>query len=184
MKSVFTPILLVAVTALSFAARVSGDNPSTVPIAALKQVETITDGRFSSDPWNMLGYTRGTYLPGYGAVFTFEMSLVTVTPISPFHPTVTPEEIKNVHDRKIKQLAILKDTMRDLVVKAAASLTTLPPSEQIVFEAHLLGQSYEDHTGLPWRLTMISANRQKILGAVASHATPAEMAALIEERKE
>jgi hypothetical protein len=73
--------------------------------------------------------------------------------------------------------------MRDSVVKAASSLQTLPPSESIVFEAHLLNNPYEDYSGLPWRVTM-TANRQKIMDAVARHAAPAEISSLIEERKE
>lgn len=156
---------------------------SQVPLATMKQAEVAVDARFAGDPWEMLGYTRGTYLPGYGVVFTLEMSLVQATPISPFHPSATPQEIKGIHDRKIKQLAVLRETMRDLIVKTATSLSTLSPNEQIVLEAHLLSQAYEDHTGLPWRLSM-SANRQAMLDAVARHATQAELAALIEERKE
>jgi len=175
--------LPIAFAVLSLARTVSAGNDPHVSVSDLKAVEIATDKSFAGDPWAMLGYTRGTYLPGYGVVFTFEMSLIQATPISPFHETVTPQEIKSVHDRKIKQLAILKDTMRDLLVQTATSLTALPPSDQIVFEAHLLGQSYEDHSGLPWRLTM-TANRQKLLDAIASHATPASLAALIEERKE
>ncbi len=158
-------------------------NETHVSASNLKEVEVATDARFTGDPWQMLGYTRGTYLPGYGAVFTFEMSLIQATPISPFHPTVTPLEKKTLHDRKIKQLAVLKDVMRDQIVKTASSLGALPPSENIVFEAHLLSQSYEDISGLPWRLSM-TANRQKILDAVARHANAAELSSLIEERKE
>ena len=158
-------------------------NASRVPVAALNEIEKTTNDRFTSDPWDSLGDTRGSYLPGYGAIFTFEMSLVRVTPISPFHLTTSPEEIKSVHDRKVKQLAVLKDAMRDMLVKAAATLTTLPPSEQICFEAYFFSQSFEDHRGLPQRLSM-TANRQKLMDAVARHAKPAEISALVEEREE
>ncbi len=165
----------------------SGSAPETaasrVPVSALNEIEKTTDDRFTANPWDSLGDTRGSYLPGYGAIFTFEMSLVRVTPISPFHLAVTPEEVKSVHDRKVKQLAVLKQTMRELLVRASATLTTIPPTEQICFEAYLFSQSFEDHRGLPSRLTM-SANRQKLADAVARHAKPADIAALIEEREE
>ncbi len=134
-------------------------------------------------PGRFLGDTRGTYLPGYGALFTFELSLVRVTPVTPFNPVFTAQQKKTFHDRKVQQLPVLEKVMRDFVVKAASSLQTLPASENIVFEAHLLSQSYEDHTGLPWRVTM-TANRQKLLDAVAAHATPVQLSSLIEERKE
>jgi len=185
-KTILRLGLLAAVAVFSFAsfaAHVDAGNQPAVTITNLKDIEDATDVRFKADPWQLLGFTRGTYLPGYGVVFTFEMSLTRAESINPFHPTVTPQEVKSLHERKLKQLAILRDAMRDLVVKTASSVTSLPPTEQIVFEAHLLGQSYEDQTGLPWRLTM-TANRQQLLDALARHATPAELAALIGERKE
>lgn len=176
-------IVLATVSAVSFAMPVSAGSDASVSVSALKSVEQFTDSQFSGEPWELLGDTRGTYLPGYGVVFTFELSLVYVSPLTPFHLTATPQEIKSIHDRKIKQLAILREGMRSLLVKAASTLTGVAPAESIVIEAHLLGQPFEDHAGLPWRLTM-TAQRQKLLDAVAHHATPADIAALIEERKE
>jgi hypothetical protein len=170
--------LPIALVALSFAGAAS-----LVPVSDFKEVETATDARFADAPWDLLGVARGSYLPGYGAIFTFELSLVSVPPLNPFKLTVTPQEVRNIHDRKIRQLGVLKSEMRDLVVKAAASLATLPPGEQIVFEARLFNRSFEDGKGLPTRLTM-TANRQKVLDALAHHATPADLAAVIEEREE
>ncbi len=154
-----------------------------VSMTALKAVEKFTDSKFSDQPWELLGDTRGTYLPGYGAVFTFEMSLVNVSPLTPFHMTVTEEEKKSIHDRKLRQLVVLRQSMHELIVRTASTLTDLPPAENIVFEAHLLDQPFENHEGLPWRVAM-TVQRQKILAATARHARPAELDALIEERKE
>ena len=106
-----------------------------------------------------------------------------MTPPFPFHPEISPAEIKDIHARKLKKLPLLKSAMRDLIVKAASSLITLPPTEQITFEAFLDSFSFEDRTGLPRRLTM-TASRQKILDAVARHATADDLAALIEIREE
>lgn len=183
------PLMAIAGLALSgfaFAGLVHAGNEPVVSISALKVVEEAINKQFqidSADPWEPLGDARGSYLPGYGAVFTFEMSLVNVAPLTPFHLTVTSQEIKTIHDRKIKKLAVLKSTMRDLIVRAASSLTTLPSAEQITLEAFLDNFSFEDRTGLPRRFTM-TASRQKLLDAVAHHATPANLAALIEEREE
>ena len=183
-RNLAAPVLFVVAATVLSAAHLSGGDQPTVPISALKEVETATDRQFAGDPWQFLGDTRGTYLSGYGAVFTFELSLVQMPTVWPFNPTITPQQKKSVHDRKAKQLPILEQIMRDSIVKAASSLQTLPPSESIVFDAHLLYQPpNEDLTGLPWRVTM-TANRQKILDAVANHATPAQLASLIEERKE
>ena len=179
-------LLLLAFAASASTAFAIADTEPVVPISALQRVEAATDNRFKPDgpdPWDLLGEARGTYLPGYGAVFTSYLQLVTVTPISPFHLTVTPEEIKTAHDRKIKKLPLLKGAVQDLMVTAATQLNTLPLTEQITFEIYFFSFSYEDRKGLPRRLTM-SVNRQKLLDAVNRHATPAAIAALIEEREE
>jgi hypothetical protein len=182
--------LLATISATSVAAPATAGPAFTleplVPLSALKAVEVTTNNTFApdaNDPWALLGDARGTYLPGYGAIFTFEMSLVNVTPITPFHLTITPQEVKSIHDRKIKKLVVLKAAMHDLMLKAAASLTSLPPTEQITFEAYLISFSFEDRTGLPRRLTM-TVSRQKLLDAAAHHATPDELAALIEEQEQ
>ncbi len=157
-----------------------------VSLSALQRVEKATNDRFApgaGDSYELLGDARGTYLPGYGGLFSFEMNLVNVEPITPFHMTVTPQEIKSIHERKIKQLAVLKNAMRELMIQSAGSLSTLPPTEQITFEAFLIHLSFEDRSGLPRRLTM-TTSRQKLLDAAANHATPAALASLIEEREE
>jgi len=174
---------------LGFSGLVYASSEPTVTMSALKAVEDTINRQFVHDladpvdPWQPLGDARGTYLPGYGAVFTFEMSLVNVTPITPFHVEVTPQEVKSVHARKIKKLPLVRSAMRDLIVKSATALSSLPSTEQITLEAFLDYFSFEDRTGLPRRLIM-TANRQKVLDAVARHATAAELATLIGEREE
>jgi len=62
-----------------------------------------------------LGPARGTYLEGYGAVFTFELNLVLSSPlaISPFNPNYfQTRRSPPLHDRKIKKAEALKESMR------------------------------------------------------------------------
>lgn len=182
---------LAALTALVFTCGAIAGGPSytlepIVSISALQRVEKAANERFApdaGDPYELLGDARGTYVPGYGGFFTFEMNLVNVQPITPFHMTVSPQEVRSIHERKIKKLVALKSAMRDLMLQSAASLSTLPPTEQITFEAFLIHLSYEDRSGLPRRLTM-TTSRQKLLDAAAKHATPADLASLIEVREE
>lgn len=180
---------LLALAALGFTGLVYAGSEPTVTMSALKVVEDTINRQFQHDvaepidPWEPLGDARGTYVPGYGAVFTFEMSLVNVTPITPFHVEISPQEIRAVHARKIKKLTPLQSAMRDLIVRAATALSALPPNEQITIEVFLDYFSFEDRTNLPRRLTM-TASRQKIMDAVARHASEADFAALIEERDE
>jgi hypothetical protein len=163
----------------------AGDKPA-VGIAALKAIEKTTNERFaaeSQDPWDLVGDTRGTYISGYGTYFTLEVALINIAPMFPFRPQFTPQDIKDAHDRKIRKLAILKTAICDLMVKAASELTTLPATEQISFETYFFSFSFEDHTGLPNRLTM-SASRQKLLDAGARHATPKDVAAIVSVQEE
>ena len=172
---------------LAIATTAWGQAPKpSVPLATIKEVEKTTNTRLGvapADPWNVLGDARGTYLPGYGTLVTFELTLANLTPISPFHPAVTVQEKRSGHDRKVKNLAALRMAMREMAASAAAKLSAMPANEQVTFEAFLFYFSYEDRTGLPDRL-IICANRQKIADALARHASATEMASLFEERSE
>ncbi len=194
MKSISLLILAAVIASFSSAATLGATTEPVVSISALKTVEAFTNAKFATetiglgrvtagDPWDLVGPARGTWLPGYGVIVTFELSLVNITPPGLVNATISKEEIKSDHDRKVAKLVVFKDTMRDLVVKAAGTLTTLPPEQNIIFEAYFFSFSFEDHSHLPRRLTM-TANRQKLLDAVARKASPADLAALIEEREE
>lgn len=157
-----------------------------IPLTTMKEVEKATNARLlaaPADPWSVLGDARGTYLPGGGAVVTFELALANLTPITPFHPDVSPKEKRSAHDRKVKNLAALKVAMREMIARAATVLTSMPGNEQITFEAFLFNFNWEDRAGLPERLT-VCANRQKVADAVARHASATELASLFEERSE
>lgn len=175
-------LLLAALATICFAATTE----PRVPRAALNQVEAGINDRFRSataDPWDLLGAARGSYLPGYGALFTVELELVFVTPLSPFKQTVTKEEVEAVHQRKLKKLPQLRDTMRAALVSASNTLTTLPGEERVAMEAFLWNYKFEDTTGLPRRV-MMSAPKQKLAEAVARHASNEELAALIDEQEQ
>src|SRR6185437_15239497 len=111
-----------------------------ISLTNLKEVEKATNGLLlagPTDPWSVLGDARGTYLPGGGTVVTFELSLANLTPKTPFHPNISPAEIRSAHDRKVKNLVALKVAMREMIARAATTLTAMPGNEQITFEAFL-----------------------------------------------
>ena len=135
----------------------AGDKPR-VSRAALAAVENSFNGQITklnlTDPFDLLGVTRGVYLEGYGAVFTSEVSLVIVPAITPFRMSVSKEEVETVRRRKLKQLPLLKQAMRDMLVASAASLDAVPPEEQIVVGVTLFYYSFENKSGLPSQLLM------------------------------
>jgi hypothetical protein len=96
---------VIAAATLCFAAA-----ESRVSRAEILAIEGSMNQRFSArsaDPYDLLGTARGTYLEGYGMLFTFEVDLVNAGGLlmSPFRPTVTPEELASLRDRKLKKLS-------------------------------------------------------------------------------
>jgi hypothetical protein len=176
-------LLLIAAATLCFAA-----TESRVSRASILAVEGTVDQTLrapSADPYELFGATRGTYLEGYGALFTFEVDLVStggILTVGPFGRPLTPDEQAKLRDRKLKKLVELKDTMRSLMANASSTLEGLPPNERIAMEAILLsGPGEKSVREIPRRIFM-SAEKQKLVDAKANHATPAELAALVEEQ--
>jgi len=176
-------ILLIAGATLCFAAT----EPKISRATLVAMEHTIQDklAAPSTDPYDLVGYARGTYLDGYGVLFTTELDLINagVLNATPFKPKVSQQEIVMTHDRKVKKLAVLRDTMRMLMMNASSSLEGLPGNERVSMEAVLDNYSWEDTHGIPHRLFM-SAEKQKLLDAKASHAGPTELAMIIEEREQ
>jgi hypothetical protein len=176
-------LLLIAGATLCFAA-----TESRVSRATIVAVEGNVDENLktpSAEPYELLGATRGTYLDGYGTLFTFEVDLVSTggfLTVGPFGRPLTPDQLAKLRDRKLKKLPELKETMRSLMMNASSTLEGLPSNERVAMEAILLnipGEKYGKE--IPRRIFM-SAEKQKLMDARANHATPAELAAIVEEQ--
>jgi len=175
-------LLMIGLATLCFAA-----TEPAVSLSSLKTVEASINDRMRSninDPYDLLGPARGTYLEGYGAVFTVEMNLVLVSPLtfSPFKPTLSDKELLDLHERKAKKVDGLKVMMRELMTSASKSLPGLPPQERIVMEAFLFNYRWENSRGLPHRL-VLTATKQQLVDASNRHSTPAELAALFTDEE-
>ena len=157
---------------------------SRVSRANILAVESSLNEKFNTraaDSYDLLGPARGTYLEGYGAVFTFELDLVSAGGliITPFKPTITAAELAGLHERKLKKLPQLKDAMRSQMVSASSILAGMPPNERVAMEAILFNYSWEENTReIPRRILMV-AEKQKLLDARSNHA---DLAAIIEEQ--
>jgi hypothetical protein len=160
---------------------------SRVSRASILMAEHMIDEKinaYSTDPYHPLGDARGTYLEGYGVVFTNELDLVDTGALtmSPFKPTVSKEELASIHQRKLKKLAEMKDAMRSMLVNASGILEGLPPNERVAMEAILFSHSWEITRDMPHRVFM-SAEKQKLLDAKTAHAGQPELTAIIEEQE-
>lgn len=142
----------------------AGDAPR-VTRPMLIEAEKVLDPRVSrsgtDSPFLLLGSTRGVYLENYGAVFTAEINLVSVpAAMVMFRPISTKEEISAHRQKRVARLPELRRALRDALADAAASLTALPPDDQVVFVAILAKYQWEDAAGLPLQIRMQASKKQ------------------------
>ncbi len=134
-----------------------------IPLGMLTNIEHNFDGRLISmnatQPIDMLGDTRGVYLPGYGTVFTTEISLIVTPGISPFRPKYSDADRATIHKQKMAQLPKLVDLMKDLVKVTALTLVPMPDDQKIVYAVRLRYLAEEDTTGLPAQI-VVSADKK------------------------
>jgi hypothetical protein len=175
-------LIIVAVATLCFASTES--RVSTASIVAVERSISEQLAATTTDPYDVLVDPRGTYLEGYGALFTNELNLVNSAAFNPnpFRPTVTAQQIAQVHERKVKKLVELKETMRSILEDASATLEGVPSNEKIALEVKLFSFSWENNKGIPHRL-LISGEKQKLLAARANHASQADLAAIVVEQE-
>lgn len=146
-------ILLVAIAAMAGPDR-----------ASLTAVEKMIDRRIETlfdEPFLLLGMTRGVYLEGTGAVFTSEVGLA-VSPAGPFAPKPTPEESQRLRKKRLERLPIVKDAMRDVMIRSAEMLPAVPETERVVFGVTIFQRASEDNTGIPAQIVM-QAERRELL---------------------
>jgi hypothetical protein len=166
-NAIIVSLLLCALPAGSMA-----DKPK-VTRTMLDAMEKSVDGKlqslFTPEPAEIVGVTQGAYINGYGAVFMSEVNLAPAPGISPFHPTLKPEEIKRTYDRKMQRIAALRNAMRQMLVDTAASLDTVPADEQVALSVSLFYWTWENREALPAQIVM-HAPKKLLLQAKAGTA--------------
>jgi len=142
------------VAARPVAAVASIDQPP-LSLDVVRNLERVFDAKLDSaqpQPINLMGATRGLYLPGYGLVFTAELDL-TLTPTA--GGRVAPRNHSRRRGRhspeETGQLPVLQRLMRDMIAASARQAGTMPDNERIVVAVRLWCQAFEDRTGLPTR---------------------------------
>jgi len=174
-----------ALTFLLLAAAIwtpAADSPR-VNRTALITVEKSLDDRITrlwdDGPVALLGYTRGIYLDGYGAVFTAEVNLA-AGGATLMHPVLNKED-KDLHrKKKLDRLPQLKTAMRQALVASAASLDPVPADDQVVIAIYLSRYPWEDATGIPLQLTA-QATKRKLLEIQRAGGAGLEQAITVKE---
>ena len=146
--------------------------------AALVPIEKRIDARLGrpaqEEAYDLLGNTRAVYLEGFGVVFTTEVGLLQIPPITPFNPSFSKEEIQMIHQRKAAKLPLLKQAMREMLAASAASLTALPADDQVAVAVTLFYFSWENRTGLPSQILM-QAPKKSLAGKPVNDALTASI---------
>jgi hypothetical protein len=171
-----------ALLALAFSGALFAAGPARVSREAMASVEQSVDqGIRSLDvnaPYDLLGFTRGVYLPGYGVVLTSEVNLV-VTLITPFSPPPTGLKLTQLRQKKIQRLEVVRGFMRDALVSAALTLDPVPSNEQVVYGMTLFYRKFEEREGLPGQIIM-QAPKQTLLDYKANRISKAQLDAAIQ----
>jgi hypothetical protein len=148
-----------------------GQNPHKVSRPAVVAVEKNFFDRLDTadpaEPFDILAFPQGVYLPGYGVVFTANVNLIVTPAVTPFRQSISPEIVARVRERKLKKLPLLKTTMKQFLVKAAESLDPVPVEERVVVAVALHHSSWEDIKGLPQQI-VFHAERQALLKRLAA----------------
>src|SRR5580704_4845447 len=121
-------------------------------------------GLWPQDPAEVLGVSQGAYVQGYGAIFLSEVNLAPAAGISPFHPTVSADEIRRTHEKKVQRMGAIRNAMRAMLVDSARSLDSVPADEQVAVGLTLFYWKWENREGLPAQIVM-HAPRKVLLQA-------------------
>jgi hypothetical protein len=99
--------------------------------------------------------------------------------ITPFHPAMTGEKIKDLRQKKIQRLATVREFMRQQLVAAAVTLDPVPANEKIVFGVTLFYRAFEEREGLPGQIVM-QAPKQTLLDFKANRISKAQLDAAVQ----
>ena len=148
---------------------------SRTSVAAMEEsLDKRLAGLFPEDPVMLVGVTKGTYITGYGTIFMGELNLAPAAGISPFHQTISKEEVARVHQKEVDRVPKLKQVMQELLLSSAASLDAVPADEQIALSLTLFHFYWENITGVPSQIVMHAPKKT----LVAVHSGRADRATL------
>src|SRR5215831_19426128 len=121
MQSKFATVsVLIGMLSVSGVSQVRGAEPASVSgafdysgikkeLVVFQGVVDTTVRQLFQGPFPILGSTKGTYLPEYGAVFNLEVNLYQIRHISPFDLRPhTNQELKEAYSAMLKRIETLK----------------------------------------------------------------------------
>jgi hypothetical protein len=165
-------VALLALCALPFGSMADGPK---VNRGMIEGMERSLDHKLSvlwpQDPMEVIGLSQGTYIQGYGAIFLSEVNLApTSAGASPFNPTVTADQVRRTHDKKVQRMAAIRSAIRAMLVDSARSLDSVPADEQVAVGLSLFYWKWENREGLPAQIVMHAPRKVLLQSASAEQA--------------
>lgn len=135
----------------------TADKPrlSRASVAAMEQnLDKKLATLLPEDPITLIGLTQGAYITGYGVVFMGEVNLAPSAGITPFHQSITKEEVTRIRQKNIDRLPKLRQVMQDALLSSSAFLDGLGSDDQIAVAISLFHFNWENVTGVPSQIVM------------------------------
>jgi hypothetical protein len=136
--------------------------------------------RMISRQMEILALPRGLYVDGVGLVFIADVSLTYAPMINPFQLTISKEVQEKNHETRLRQLPILRQEMRQMMLNASGALETMPKNEQVILGVTIGHQTWESTEGIPSQIVM-QGERGKLLEAKLGH-MPLDTAIRVQEQ--
>jgi hypothetical protein len=109
--------------------------------AEMKVFEAVIDGTMAQTfalPFGLLEKTKGTYLPGFGLVFSLEVNLYPLRAPNPFNMTpLSKAELDKAQKTKLERMAAIKLSVPRLLADHAMSLRDLGSDDSVAVVVHL-----------------------------------------------
>ena len=109
--------------------------------AEMKVFEAVIDGTMAktfAPPFGLLEKTKGTYLPGFGLVFSLEVNLYPLRAPNPFDMSpLSKAELDKAQKAKHERLATIKESVPRLLADHAISLRDLGSDDSVAVAVHL-----------------------------------------------
>ena len=89
-------------------------------------------------PFQLLGSSKGTFLPDYGVVFSLEANVYQIRRLSPFDMRPhTQKELNEAYDQMMTRIELVKELILRAMAEHGATLRQLGPEENLTVITHL-----------------------------------------------
>jgi len=112
-------------------------------------------------PYETLDRARGAYLPGYGVVFTFEVSLTPLQRLGPFSSPPAPKSEQAEREDETRRHDKAKSVAEDVLGNYSQALADLPPEESVTIVIYTVAA----HPSKVDRSTIVISADKKLLDA-------------------